>query len=276
MTRPKRRGFFCMAGQVKFVMAPTKMKLQKWGHRELDSFVSPVKRLAPFVSGSSWLYDVLIWCYILLYDVIWWLMALYDVIWWSYDGYMMVIWWLYDGDLMVIWRYMMLYDGHMMVIWWLYDVKVVNLMPKTYHLEMVHTIEMVMTGGWFMIGFTVHAVWDFLIRGTNPQHAAQCKNTANFMDIYGYLWIFMSIYGYLWVFMDIYGLWIDVSFFFAYLAFLHTLKGEMNWVLWFDTTWILNSQFWLMGKFTGTSYIYIYIHIYIYIYIYIYYTHIYI
>ena len=82
----------------------------------------------------------------------------------------------------------------------LYDVKVVNLMPKTYHLGMVHTIEMVMTGGWFMIGFTVHAVWDFLIRGTNPQHAAQCKNTAKFMDIYGYL--------------DIYGLCMDRCFVF--------------------------------------------------------------
>ena len=87
-------------------------------------------------------------------------------------------------------------------------------MPKTYHLGMVHTIEMVMTGGWFMIGFTVHAVWDFLIRGTNPQHAAQCKNTANFMDIYGILWNFMEFYGYLWIFMD-YGS--------MFRFFLHTL-----------------------------------------------------
>jgi len=37
-----------------------------------------------------------------------------------------------------------------------------------------------------------------------------------FMDI---LWNFMDIYGILWIFMDIYGLWIDISFFFAYLAF---------------------------------------------------------
>jgi hypothetical protein len=96
----------------------------------------------------------------------------------------------------------------------LYDVKVVNLMPKTYHLGMVHTIEMVMTGGWFMIGFTVHAVWDFLIRGTNPQHAAQCKNTAKFMVIYGYLWIFMDY------------VWIDVSFFLHTLHFVFSNRRE--------------------------------------------------
>ena len=140
--------------------------------------MSPV-RTGPFRFRIFMAIWYVVWCYMM---VIW---RLYDVIWRLYDGYMTVIW--------------LLYDGYMMVIWWLYDVKVVNLMPKTYHLGMVHTIEMVMTGGCTRcMGF--FDPWNQSTRRCAMQK--YCTFYGYLWIFYGILWIFMEFYGYLWIFMD--------------------------------------------------------------------------
>ena len=200
--------------------------------------MSPV-RTGPFRFRIFMAIWCVVWCYMM---VIW---RLYDVIWWLYDGYMTVIW--------------LLYDGYMMVIWWLYDVKVVNLMPKTYHLGMVHTIEMVMTGGCTRcMGF--FDPWN--------QSTRRCA-MQKYCTFYGYLWIF---YGILWIFMEFYGyLWIFMDYGSIFRFFLHTLhfvfsNRRERWIESFDLTphgfWTPSFDWWENLQERPIIYIYM---IYIYI-----------